>query len=196
MLLLLIPQIKKIIGKTDFLVFIVLSLLLFVVLVFLFDYISNFAPIRFVLNNILHKNLKLGDRTILWKKEIPIILQNPLFGHGMGETPHLLREVLENGLIHTHHHAHNIFLQIWYEGGLFSILAFIALLVHTAAVLRRMNDRTQAGILQMALFSILLWGEADLCAWIYLFPIFLVIQITCLSVELERQCISPDICSA
>ena len=180
LLLYFLPPVRKFYERTDFIILALSCLLFAFVLVVLFDKIANLEPISFVVEDLLHKDLTLTGRTIFWPALVSICMARPLFGYGMGETASFYYDDIYN---HSYVHAHNSFLQAWYEGGLFSLAAIYALYAYLSVILKRMNDRKLAGIFKAVIFSLLIWTEADQLSGFYLFPIFNVIQIACLTAE-------------
>lgn len=181
MLMYFIPPVKKFVEKTDFIYFVVFSLIFAFVLIVLFDRIASIAPIRFLVSDVLHKTLDLSGRTVLWPEVFAICMLHPLFGYGMGETASFYFDAAYN---HKYVHAHNAYLQTFYEGGLFTVAAVVAVFAYTSSVLKKNNNRRMAGIFKAVLFSSLIAVEADQLAWFYLFPLFLVVQISTLCVEI------------
>lgn len=181
LLLYFLPPIRKAFEKMSFNLLTFFCLFCAFILVVLFDKIARLEPVRFLVEDLLHKDLTLTGRTLFWPALVSICMVHPLFGHGLGETPSFYFDSVFN---HSTVHAHNSYLQVWYEGGLFTLASLFALFFHVSAVLRKMKDRRMSGIFKAVLFSLLIWVEADQLAWFYLFPIFYVIQISTLCAEI------------
>lgn len=82
----------------------------------------------------LGKSPDMTGRTMIWRKVLGLIPDRPLQGYGWlgywvpGVKPY-------EGLVVIHHvpyyQAHNAFLDVWLQAGLFAILAFVTLVVFT-----------------------------------------------------------------
>ncbi|MFH1441851.1 MAG: O-antigen ligase family protein [Candidatus Omnitrophota bacterium] len=87
------------------------------------------------------------DRLIVWKIALNMIKENPFLGKGLGT----FMDYFSKRSSLTPQYAHNCFLQIWAETGIFSLLSFIsfimALLLRGIAVFKKTNDYILLGIL-------------------------------------------------
>lgn len=66
-----------------------------------------------------------SDRFIYWKGALQMIKENPFLGKGVGTFMQRCSHYSPNVYVH---YAHNCFLQIWVETGLFSLLSFLGFL--------------------------------------------------------------------
>lgn len=88
-----------------------------------------------VIVNILHKNLTLTNRTIIWDEALVAIKNNLVFGHGVGDSNNFF--YVQQAYVPGLYSAHNELLQILYEGGLVCAIIFV-LVPHLA--IKRMKD--------------------------------------------------------
>jgi O-antigen ligase len=77
----------------------------------------------------------LEDRHQIWLANIDMIKERPWFGWGYGNykqfrEPYYARHPATV----THAHAHNNFLQLWVDGGLLALLAFLLLLAKILSI--------------------------------------------------------------
>ena len=171
-----IPFIKRIFEKTDFLFFISLSVLLFVTLVFLFKPISSFPPVKFIIESVLQKKVTLSGRVYLWPAVVELIVRRPILGHGMGDSIQLFYSEYEKRSLH----AHNAFLQTWYEGGLVTLFVVSGFLAYFARILRKMEDRELASFFSVVMFAVLVALQADQLAFCSWYQVFIIAQIASL----------------
>lgn len=178
-LYLLLPFLRKWVEKTDFLFFAGMGFAFFTMLMWLYEPITNWGPVRAVLENVLHKDVTLSDRTLFW----PLILvqyiyKKPLFGYGLDVNSFIgLEDFYDDGRIKIAYHTNNQILQTWYEGGLVALAVIIVLLIITAAVLRKCKDRKLAGIVKWMLFVFLIVYNSDIMPgfnWTYVFEIIVL----------------------
>ena len=77
----------------------------------------------FFIEGVLHKGLSFTGRTDIWDKAIEMILESPFLGYGIAQSGKVYR--LSKG---KYYHAHNAFLEILVEGGVFALIAFLMML--------------------------------------------------------------------
>jgi len=87
----------------------------------------------------------LTGRVALWQKSLRAALESPVFGHGTSSsTIYGLRELGRSS-------AHNAYLIVWYEAGIFGLLAFILSLwvnvVRSFRIIRRSKDDPEMNLL-------------------------------------------------
>lgn len=91
-----------------------------------------FAIVLFRLQNlfalfiegVLHKGLSFTGRTDIWDKALALFLASPFLGYGIAQSGKIYRISK-----HKYYHAHNVVLEILVEGGVFSLLAFLMMLL-------------------------------------------------------------------
>ncbi len=77
----------------------------------------------FFIEGVLHKGLSFTGRTDIWDKAIAMFLKSPFLGYGIAQSGKVYRISK-----HKYYHAHNVFLEILVEGGVFSLTAFLLML--------------------------------------------------------------------
>lgn len=77
----------------------------------------------FLIEDVLHKGLSFTGRTDIWDAAICKIVREPLLGYGLGKQGKVYR--LSKG---KYYHAHNVFLEVLMEGGVLSLLSYLAML--------------------------------------------------------------------
>ena len=136
----LLPQIRRLFEKWDFWVFAAIVAAMFVVLVYWSEPIFALPPIRFILVDVLGKNITLTGRTEIWEVVTEAISKNPIWGHGMGENGNVF--LITNWPGEVYISAHNQYLQSWYEGGMGTMLAFVAVLLVSSILLKKSPMRS------------------------------------------------------
>jgi len=66
-----------------------------------------------------------SERFIAWRESLEMIQENPLLGKGLGTYMDYSKKNILNDV--GSHYAHNCYLQIWAESGIFTLMAFLAL---------------------------------------------------------------------
>ena len=97
--------------------------------------IVPFLP-QSILNRILtifnSSDSSISSRSYIYSAVIKIIAKNPIFGVGLGSNT--LKYAIESASVYNAHfpfiHAHNIYLEIWAESGIFALTAFCFALYH------------------------------------------------------------------
>ena len=136
----LLPQIRRLFEKWDFWVFAAIVAAMFVVLVYWSGPIFALPPIKFILEDVLGKNITLTGRTEIWDVVTEAISKNPIWGHGMGENGNVFLITNWPGEIYIS--AHNQYLQSWYEGGMFTMLSFVAVLLMGSILMKKSPMRS------------------------------------------------------
>lgn len=90
-----------------------------VIIVFFTDMFLANEAVQYVMYSFLRKNATLSMRTSNWKSVLPAIRENLIWGHGY--TWASTRQILYG---RETAHAHNLFLELLYEGGLVELFVF------------------------------------------------------------------------
>lgn len=98
----------------------ILDIITFVFIVLLRKYDNKFS--RFIIENLLHKEMNFSGRLQTWNSGILYFLQKPIWGHGRNGT-------LQRSFFHTVTSSHNIFLDILDQVGIIGLTIFITLLL-------------------------------------------------------------------
>lgn len=117
-----------------------IAVISFVLLVF-FRIQNVFA---FLIVDILHKDLTLSDRTVIWDNAIEIIQQNKLLGIGIRESNDMTNKI-------SAYHSHCDFLNILLQSGIIGLGVYWFLLYNSFARLNRFKNNK---ITQLISFSI------------------------------------------
>lgn len=134
-----VPYVKEGFNKRHLFFFVLIICLIMVILVFFNESVLGFAPIRFVIENILGKEITLSNRTIIWNVATEKILQRPIWGYGVGDTGNVFTITSIDGIVLTLS-AHNQFLQMWYESGCITVIAVMFYLAIGGTLLKRCFD--------------------------------------------------------
>lgn len=114
---------------------------------------TSFGPLQQI-SSYFGKGTNISGRTILWSNVLRSSSQSPFFGLGFN-TPRM--DIIRIGI----DHAHNIILQVLYQGGMLSLLLFLAFVIaihiaETHAIAIHEDD-----IISLGAFTILLAGTMD-----------------------------------
>ena len=104
--------------------FIVTIIIVFAVVYGLSQYIfgSN-NPMLLLINRFLEDESGSG-RLRLWEISIDAIVNKPILGYGLGESPYIIGKKQLNNI-----GSHNTFITIWFESGIFALISFITIIV-------------------------------------------------------------------
>ncbi len=159
-------------GKTFLTIIIMLNL------VFVFLSIQDrIAIIRFIVEDIMHKDIGLTGRSGIWDLAKRIIIEKPLYGYGTG-----LTTLPDGGKWYEFMRIfgpHNQFLYILLAGGIVTLITYIILLVYIAEILNKYLNHTRAmvfclGLLGMYLELMLTYRTYATC--MPLFVLFVIIE--------------------
>ena len=120
------------------------------------------------------------ERVHIWKASWNMIKAHPLLGVGMGNFPFAYGEyMVEGAKISQPSSAHNIFLNIWAEGGLLALLSFVGIVVITFVkgfrLIRSLSGLSRAVAIASfsALLGILIHNQVDTTLYsMHVGPIF------------------------
>lgn len=154
----------------------VASVLLAAFFVFFFEKLCTLQPIRFLTDNVLKKDVSLTGRTIIWAGIRPLAVAKPLFGHGLVVPAFFMDEVYN----HTTVHAHNFFLQAFYEGGLACIAAGIVMMLYCCRKVRKKNDKHLVFFLNVISIAMLVMLQSDQPAYWSWYPVMMLYGIMAL----------------
>ena len=131
----LLPMIRRLFEKWDFWVFAAIVAVFFVVLVYWSGPLLSLPPVKFLLEDVLGKNVTLSNRIYIWEAATEAIAKNPIWGHGMGDSGNAF--LVNFWGYDMYISAHNQYLQNWYEGGIFTMLAFVSVLLMGSILLKK-----------------------------------------------------------
>lgn len=155
----LLPFVRKIFEKWDFCIFTVVLLAMFVICMWGIEPLLHTTPVKAVLTAV-GKDPSLSERTVIWNTGKDLALEKPVFGHGLQTAPDFVPHSNRYGT--TYHHAHNEYLQIWYEGGLITLAAVFGMLFYTGKRLKHAQNLKCAGSVKAFLFFTLVMLLAEL----------------------------------
>lgn len=115
------------------------------------DFLQN------IIVNVLHRDMTLTDRTIIWGITIDKILANPLTGYGMIDG--LAFQSMLPYIIGIN--AHNTYLMILFDGGILLFGLFISLLVVVATEFDSYAHPTISYVFSVGLFAQLVRAQIE-----------------------------------
>ena len=140
----------------------------------MFNLLMSLAKINFaknIITNILHRDMTLTGRTIIWDITVNKFIDRPIIGHGM--IADLDFQAMLGGI--TGINAHNTYLMILFNGGIILFIIFIfALLV----VRRQFNDVKIPKwfyVFPILLFTIMVRSQVEGWDVPWLFPIMVIL---------------------
>lgn len=96
-----------------------------------------------LIQNVLHKDLTLSHRTIIWDKALELIYKKPIFGHGLAESYNVFSVYHDytggNNSVWTSMSGHNEILQLLYYGGIVLIVILLIMYLTACREFRRHN---------------------------------------------------------
>ncbi len=114
------------------------------------------APARFsfLIENVLHKNIMLSGRTVLWEKVTPLVMDHLFFGHGAVTWDDMCKLVDEIN-------CHNVIMQCLFDTGLVGLGIFLAALGLLVKPLMRTRRSFCGYALAAAVMAVLLDLQAE-----------------------------------
>lgn len=164
--------------------YIVIVILVNVIFVFFIALLGKLSIFQALLD-IFNKTMTLSSRaSVIWPKTLQMIADNPVFGHGVYLAKSYDRIFGKAGFSH----AHNQFLQVLLDGGVFLLVIFFGWLLYVCRRLGRNKDLRSSKIFVFFLFEILLMATVE----VYIFgptyfATWLVLYLSMYTYDIDRQ---------
>ena len=144
-------------------------------IVFLANVYERIPLIKYIVEDLLHKNLK-GARGRLWSVTITSIFRNPIWGYGKVD------DELRYAMYRIVNHAHNMLLEVLFQGGIIWLAIFFAFNCLVAIPLWKARNKEKSRIMCISLFVLYTMSIVE----IYLFPVatgYWLIYALCTKIE-------------
>lgn len=124
----------------------------------------------FFIVGFLKKSLTFTGRVYIWDYVIEYIKKKPLLGYGMEDR--MVRYFKTKS--HRSFHAHNQMLEITYQGGIFSLVLFVVILLMTSKKLYKYRQTKMSKMLSFSILLYLILMLTEVCNLTYIFLILIV----------------------
>lgn len=109
-------------------------------------------------------DISVNTRKHIWDAVFDMIKQKPVFGYGTGFDN--VRQMLHNVYNIRQPHAHNIFLEVWLENGIFGVIllaaVFVVFLINIIRLVRKGKTERELGVTLLAsMAGFVLCGMTD-----------------------------------
>lgn len=141
-------------------------------------YLLVFVQPQFLISlvsTITGKNLTFSGRTMIWSRMIPLFSGHWLMGFGLQDTQALIEAV---DFYHAHH-AHNLVLQVLWQGGCIGVLLLIGILVITFHSLWKASDHKTARCYCCAIFALLIMSIFEFYEYRAIFSMLVIFYGCC-----------------
>lgn len=127
---------------------------------FLFTFGNVYTYFKNFIVNFLHKEATLSSRTFIWNEAVKYIANSPIFGHGIAKNGNFVYWGYTGG-IKSLWQAHNNWLQLLYDGGIFSMIIFLGFININSKKLKYYKDEKTTAILlvTVAIFFLMMIAE-------------------------------------
>ena len=153
-----------------------LIILVFNLVVVVFQNLSVIPGAKFILVDIMHKDITLSGRTSIWAMTVKRIAERPIWGYGASFT-----DLNNSSDFWTHWLAvngpHNQFLAICLAGGFITLLSYIFLCIGSTICLSKLKCNSNAVILCFGFLSIYMLLSLTYRNIINCFPIYILFVI-------------------
>lgn len=109
---------------------------------------------KFIIVDILHKDLTLSSRTLLWDKSILLIKEHPVLGIGIQKSSTMLQKI-------SAYHSHNHFLNVFLQSGIVGLSLYLVLIYLSFKKLADYKNEIISKIISFTIFTILIMLLAD-----------------------------------
>lgn len=122
------------------------------------------------------EHTSVGTRLEIWEIGAKLIVENPVFGSGLGEYGNLYTQRAEELLGHAPYeparlHSHNLYMETWLNTGILGVVAFLWVVIMAFYHAQKTSKNTDVetsriiGAASMMLVYILLHGLIDIPFW-------------------------------
>lgn len=111
---------------------------------------------EFFITGVLHKGLSFTGRTDIWDRALYMIDRSPFLGYGIAQSGKVYRLAKRK-----YYHAHNMFLEVLVEGGIFSLLAFLFMWERAGYQLLHYRKHPYACLISAGLMAVLLMTSME-----------------------------------
>ena len=188
---LVVPFVRKWFRKWDFLFFSGIIVVIFLCFMFFQKYTVSSEPVALFIEEVLQKKRSMSGRLPLWQLGVSIVMQKPWLGVGMQLKPGFIHMADEYG-VWSYYHAHNELLQIWYEGGLVTLLLALLSLVYLAKVFRDCKTGKLPEICKLALFVLLFMLLSDNMPYYPWYMVSFLANTAIFVCRQEQKNVAPD----
>lgn len=128
-----------------------------VILFFILIVVNNISAFSYVIVKVLHRDLTLTARTVIWNITIKKIAESPILGNGYVTGKQF--ESMLPGIIGVN--AHNTFLMMLYMGGIILLLMFVITYLSTQKVYDAQRHKELYNILPIAFMAMLVRSQVE-----------------------------------
>lgn len=122
------------------------------VFLIMFDFAAKNTFISTFFENVLHKSANMSNRTIIWTLGLDMIAKKPFTGYGIGE--HITWAGYD-------WYGHNQYLQLLLEGGIFSLLLYVAVIILIIKAFKKYKGSLSDMILLAILSGMFVYNLAE-----------------------------------
>lgn len=136
--------------------------------------------VRFIIEDVLGKNVTLTSRTYIWEIAVDLFLQKPWLGHGIAETTdvfYVYKEFSDRISINGSYSAHNQLLQSLYEVGVLGVGIIVLLIIWSDKSLSNCKNNNIVGVFRISIMATLIMMLAEAPG---LYPLILVLNLAAL----------------
>ena len=160
----------------------------------------TFALLSFVASGVIKRiftllsgnDISVNTRKNIWDAVFDMIKQKPVFGYGTGFDN--VRQMLHNVYNIKQPHAHNIFLEVWLENGIFGVIllaaVFVVFFINIIRLIKKGKTERELGITLFAsMAGFVLCGMTD-CIFYGLKPLQYMMMVLGLSQAVFTLCLN------
>lgn len=124
---------------------------------------------KWIIVDILHKDLTLSSRTYVWGSAVTNFLKKPILGYGTTPGGRLDINSYSIGLKRYTFFSHNVFLEVLIQGGIVAMVFFALLYIAANSSMKETKQQTEIeykNVIFISLFSILLMQFSEFAIYI------------------------------
>lgn len=163
------PKVRKFIKNRPIIWFYGLYIFVWINVVFMTNYgLLTWTPVRFVIENILGKNITFSGRMYIWETAVPIVIEKFWIGHGITSSPnhfYVYKLLMGEGIFTATFSAHNQVLQSMYEIGFIGVLIIAVMIFVSEYNISKIKNKNVSGIFRIIIIALLVMLMSEAVGW-------------------------------
>lgn len=163
------PHVRKFIKNRSIAWFYVLYTFIWINIVFMGQNgLLNWTPVKFLVNNVLGKDLTFSGRMYIWENAVPIVMKRFWVGYGITSSPnhfYIYKLLMGEKIFTSTLSAHNQVLQSLYEIGFIGVCLIAAMVFVSEYNIGKIKNKNIAGIFRIVIIALLTMLMSEAVGW-------------------------------
>jgi O-antigen ligase len=168
----IIPWFFNKFSKSAYKIYVIITCIL-CFLILILGVQNNFS---YIIENVFDRDASFTGRTIIWKANMEDISKQPILGHGIESVD--LR--IERAWYVEAVNAHNLYLEILYQGGLLLFISFIAIIIKTGIEIKKCKKNEAVSFVSLVVGTMLMMAIVES------YPIYMIFMLLIIAMNIKH----------